>query len=164
MKPTADICDEYEDNVEDGSVCILSTPLTMFGKKNHISGKVVTIKAVEDNSFVRKTIEESGKNRILVIDGGGSRRCALMGGDLAMLAEKNEWQGAIIFGCIRDTIEILNTNIGVWALGTSPKRSKKLSTGSVNIAVSIGNCLISPDSFCTADSDGVIFSKKNIVN
>ena len=164
MRSTADICDENEKEISNGTVQVLSIPLNIYGARKHISGEVVTIRAIEDNSMVRKTIEQNGNNRILVIDGGGSERCALMGGALGFLAEKNFWQGAIIFGCVRDTLELLHSNIGVWAIGTSPIRSKKLNTGSVNTTITVENCLISAGDFCVADPDGIIFSKKNIID
>ena len=164
MKLTADICDENGAEIDNGPIQILSIPLIIYGRRKHISGQVVTVKAFEDNSFVRKTLEEDGENRILVVDGGGSRRCALMGGNLAILAEQNHWQGAIIFGCIRDSVELMKTNLGVWAVGTSPVKSKKANVGSINKHIKIENCLIKPGFFCVADSDGVIFSKKNIVD
>ena len=160
MKLTADICDENEDEIDDGAIQVLSIPLNIYGGRKHISGQVVTVKVFEDNSFVRKTLEEAGDNRILVVDGGGSRRCALMGGNLAVLAKENRWQGAIIFGCIRDSVELMNTDIGIWAVGTSPVKSKKDNTGSVNKHIKIANCLIKPCFFCVADSDGVIFLKE----
>ena len=163
MKLTADICDENEDEIDDGAIQVLSIPLNIYGGRKHISGQVVTVKVFEDNSFVRKTLEEDGDNRILVVDGGGSRRCALMGGNLAVLAKENRWQGAIIFGCIRDSVELMNTDIGIWAVGTSPVKSKKVNTGSVNKHIKIENCSIKPGFFCVADSDGVIFSKENVL-
>ena len=164
MKLTADICDENEDEIDNGSVQVLSIPLQIYGTRKHISGQVVTVKAFEDNSFVRKTLEEDGENRILVVDGGGSRRCALMGGNLAVLAKENGWQGAIIFGCVRDSVELMDTDIGIWAVGTSPVKSKKANVGSMNKPIKIENCSIKPDFFCVADSDGVIFSNANIMD
>ena len=164
MKLTADICDENEDELGNDSVQVLSIPLNMYGRRKHISGQVVTVKAFEDNSFVRKTLEEKGENRILVVDGGGSRRCALMGGNLAVLAKENQWQGAIIFGCVRDSVELMDTDIGIWAVGTSPVKSKKANVGSVNKNIKIDNCSIKPGLFCVADSDGVIFSKENVID
>ena len=164
MKLTADICDENEDKIDNDSVQVLSIPLNMYGRRKHISGQVVTVKAFEDNSFVRKTLEEKGENRILVVDGGGSRRCALMGGNLAVLAKENWWQGAIIFGCVRDSVELMDTDIGIWAVGTSPVKSKKANVGSVNKNIKIDNCSIKPGFFCVADSDGVIFSKENVID
>ena len=160
MKLTADVCDENEDEIDNGSVQVLSIPLNMYGRRKHIFGQVVTVKAFEDNSFVRKTLEEDGENRILVVDGGGSRRCALMGGNLAVLAKENGWQGAIIFGCVRDSVELTNTDIGIWAVGTSPVKSKKANVGSINKPIKIENCSIKPGLFCVADSDGVIFLKQ----
>ena len=160
MKLTADICDENEDEIDNGSVQVLSMPLNMYGSRKYISGPVVTVKAFEDNSFVRKTLEEDGENRILVVDGGGSRRCALMGGNLAVLAKDNGWQGAIIFGCVRDSVELMDTDIGIWAVGTSPVKSKKANVGSINAPIKIENFSIKPGHFCVADSDGVIFLKQ----
>ena len=160
MKLTADICDENEDEIDNGSVQVLSMPLNMYGSRKYISGPVVTVKAFEDNSFVRKTLEEDGENRILVVDGGGSRRCALMGGNLAVLAKENGWQGAIIFGCVRDSVELMDTDIGIWAVGTSPVKSKKANVGSTNKPIKIENFSIKPGLFCVADSDGVIFLKR----
>ena len=164
MKLTADICDENEDEIDNGSVQVLSRPLTVYGRRKHIYGQVVTVKVFEDNSFVRKTLEGDGENRILVVDGGGSRRCALMGGNLAVLAKENGWQGAIIFGCVRDSVELMDVDIGIWAVGTSPVKSKKANVGSINKPINIENCLIKPDLFCVADSDGVIFSKASIID
>ena len=160
MKLTADICDENEDQIDNGSVQVLSIPLNIYGSRKHICGQVVTLKVFEDNSFVRKILEEDGENRILVVDGGGSRRCALMGGNLAVLAKENGWQGAIIFGCVRDSVELMDTDIGIWAVGTSPVKSKKANVGSVNKNIKIDNCSIKPGFFCIADSDGVIFLKQ----
>ena len=160
MKLTADICDANEDQIDNDSVQVLSIPLNMYGRRKHISGQVVTVRAFEDNSFVRKTLNEDGDNRILVVDGEGSRRCALMGGNLAVLAKENRWQGAIIFGCVRDSVELMDTDIGIWAVGTSPVKSKKANVGSVNKNLKIDNCSIKPGLFCVADSDGVIFLKQ----
>ena len=159
MKLTADICDENEDEIDNGSVQVLSIPLNTYGRIKHISGQVVTVKVFEDNSLVRKTLEEDGDNRILVVDGGGSRRCALMGGNLAVLAKENRWKGVIIFGSVRDSVELMNTDIGIWAVGTSPVKSKK-AMGSINKPIKIENCSIKPGLFCVADSDGVIFLKQ----
>jgi regulator of ribonuclease activity A len=160
VKLTADICDENEDKIDNDSIQVLSIPLNIYGRRKHISGQVITVKVFEDNSFVRKTLEEDGENRILVVDGGGSRRCALMGGNLAVLAKENGWQGAIIFGCVRDSVELMGTDIGIWAVGTSPVKSKKANVGSVNKNIKIDNCSIKPGFFCIADSDGVIFLKQ----
>ena len=164
MRLTADICDENEKEIEEGSVQILSIPLRMYGKRPHISGEVVTVKAIEDNSLIRKTIEQDGENKILVVDGAGSQKCALMGGALGALAKKNGWQGAIIYGCIRDSQELLQLELGVWAVGTSPLKSKKLNVGLVNTRITIANCSVISGNYCVADSDGVLFSKKNIVD
>ena len=92
-----------------------------FGRLRTFHGPVVTVKVFEDNALVRALLEEPGAGRVLVIDGGGSMRCALVGGNLAELGVKNGWQGLIVFGCIRDSGEIREMPIGVKALATHPR-------------------------------------------
>ena len=162
MKLTTDLCDEYEEDLITGSLQLLPLQFNMYGKKRQIAGEVTTIKALEDNSMVRKTLGTKGDGRVLLIDGGGSRRFALMGGDLGKLAEKNSWQGVIVFGCIRDVAELSVLDVGVWALGTCPRKSIKKNSGSINENIYIENVLISSGDYCAADEDGVIISKKKL--
>jgi regulator of ribonuclease activity A len=158
MKHTADICDSNEKLIDSGEIRILSSIFKPFGKKKFISGQILTLKAIEDNSLVRSTLELSGKGRVLVVDGAASQRCALLGGSLGKLAEENGWEGVIVYGCIRDSHELLKCNIGVWALSTHPKKSKKMGTGTVGQVVDIGGTRIFNEEFCLADGDGILIS------
>jgi regulator of ribonuclease activity A len=96
-----------------------------YGGRRAFFGPVQTLKVFEDNALVRSTLETPGAGRVLVVDGGGSRRCALVGGNLAKLGASNGWAGILVHGCIRDSREIAGTDLGVMALGTHPRKSEK---------------------------------------
>jgi regulator of ribonuclease activity A len=93
---------------------------------------------------------------VLVIDGGGSRRCALVGGNLGQLAEKNGWAGIVVDGCIRDSEEINACQIGVRALATHPRKSTKKGVGERNVGISIAGVRVEPGNWIYADADGVL--------
>ena len=159
---TADICDSNEKLISDGVIKIIPPGFCSFAKKKNIAGKILTVKAFEDNSFVRSSLEQQGNGRILIVDGAGSHRCALLGGSLGKLAEKNGWEGVIVYGYIRDAHEIYNCNIGVWALGTCPKRSRKLGSGEVGKNIEIIGVRVREGDFCIADLDGILISSREI--
>ena len=112
-----------------------------YGGRRSFSGPISTVRAPEDNSLVRKALEEPGQGRVLVVDGGGSRRCALVGDQLAALAQKNGWAGVVVNGCIRDAEEVGRTAIGVKALGTHPRVTFR------------------PGHYLYADADGIVTSE-----
>lgn len=155
---TADLYDQYPDQLE-----LLNVQFSNFGTKENFSGQVVTLKVYEDNTFVRKLLEENGSGKILVIDGGGSNRCALVGDNLAKLAIDNHWQGIIVYGCIRDSYVINKMPIAIKALGTCPVKSIKRNVGIVNESLCIQGTKIKTDQFIYADSDGVLLSDKNLI-
>jgi regulator of ribonuclease activity A len=130
-----------------------------FGRLRTFHGPVVTVKVFEDNALVRALLEEPGAGRVLVIDGGGSMRCALVGGNLAELGVKNGWQGLIVFGCIRDSGEIREMPIGVKALATHPRKSEKgLHTGHRDRAVTFAGLTFKSGQWLYADPDGILIS------
>ena len=159
MRPTADICDENEIAISNGMLQIMPSIFQCFGKKKDMAGKVITVKAIEDNTFVRKILEGEGLGQILIIDGAGSDRCALLGGNLACLAVENGWAGIIVYGSVRDAAELIQCEIGIWALSTSPRKSKKLNSGKPGTQINIGNIIINQGDYCLADSDGILISK-----
>ncbi|NND05866.1 MAG: ribonuclease E activity regulator RraA [Saprospiraceae bacterium] len=130
-----------------------------FGMKTGFAGEIVTVKVFEDNSLVRKTLETAGTGKVLVVDGGGSLRCALLGDRLASLAINNGWQGIIIYGCIRDRVAIDEMNIGVRALNTCPVKSIKRGIGETNISVRFAGIVFEPGHFVYADADGILVSE-----
>jgi len=119
---TADLCDAHEDLLALGTLRVLEPVFHLFSRAESFSGEAVTLKVFEDNALVRATLEEKGAGRVLVVDGGGSLRCALVGGNLAQIAEQNGWAGIVLNGCVRDTLELNEINVGVAALATCPRR------------------------------------------
>ncbi len=155
---TADLCDANE-----GRVRIVQPMFRSFGGAPALAGKIFTLKVFEDNSLVRSTLETPGNGRILVIDGGGSLRCALVGDQLAVLACNNGWGGIIVYGCIRDSKAIRSMDIGVFALATNPLKSVKRGVGETELVVSFGGVDFVPGEYVYADDDGIIVSNQSLV-
>lgn len=148
---TTDLCDAYEDRVQ-----VVEPMFRIYGKEPAFYGDIATVKVFEDNVLVREALSEPGCGRVLVIDGGGSLRCALVGGLIAQLAEKNGWAGIVVYGCIRDAGEINACSIGVRALDSHPRKSVKKGAGERNIPVRFGGASFAPGHWLYADEDGVI--------
>ncbi|KAI5916892.1 ribonuclease E activity regulator RraA [Thauera sp. 2A1] len=150
---TTDLCDANEDKVS-----VVSPMFRSFGGRSAFGGPITTLKLFEDNALVRKTLETAGEGRVLVIDGGGSMRCALVGDQLAELGVRNGWGGIVVYGCIRDSKAIGGMNIGVFALGTHPRKTVKRNTGETDLPVTFGGVTFIPGHYLYADEDGVIVS------
>lgn len=159
---TCDICDANEDKLAAGTLAVLPPVFQRFGKRQAFSGPAATLKVFEDNVLVRSTLETPGDGRVLVVDGGGSLRCALVGGNLGVLAEKNAWAGIIVNGCIRDSEEINACDIGVHALATHPQRSMRKGVGESGLRVSIAGVAIKPGDWIYADMDGVLVASDKL--
>jgi regulator of ribonuclease activity A len=152
-KGTADLCDEYGDSVQ---VC--EPIFHAFGGRHAFSGPVSTVRCFEDNSRVREAVESPGQGQVLVVDGGGSRRRALLGDKLGLAAVKNGWAGVIIHGCIRDSAELGRMDLGIRALGTMPLRSEKRGEGERDVPVRFAGVTFRPGDYVVADEDGIILS------
>ena len=152
---TADLWDEYSDELT-----LLNISLNSYGKKDAFYGQVVTLKVYEDNSLVKRELQNNGKGKVLVIDGGGSKRCALMGDNLAQLAIDNEWNGVIIYGCIRDSKQINNMDVGIRAVGTCPIKSNKRNEGIKGQDLIIEGTRIKNDDYIYIDSDGILIANR----
>ena len=155
---TADLCDQY---IED--LTLLNLSLTQYGKKSAFYGEIVTLKVFEDNSYVRKVLSENGKGKVLVIDGGGSRRCALIGDNIAKLAQDNEWEGIIVYGCIRDSKIINSMNVGIKAIGTCPVKSIKRDVGLTGEKLIIAGTSLNQGNYLYSDEDGVLISERKLL-
>ena len=153
---TADICDKYEYLIHTGQLRIVSPMFNAYGGRGIFHGPVSTLKLFEDNSLVRKALETPGNGRVLVIDGGGSLRCALVGDQLAKLGVENDWSGIIVYGCIRDAKAIGTMDIGVLALATHPLKSIKKDVGDSDIPVAFGGVAFVPGNHLYADEDGIV--------
>lgn len=152
---TPDLYDEHMNEV-----LALSPMLRSFGGKSTFSGPIVTIKCHEDNSLVKEQVSQAGEGKILVVDGGGSRRCALLGDQLAEKAWQNDWSGLIIFGCIRDVDQIATMSIGVKAIAATPVKSIRKGWGELNVPVVFGGVSFQPGYYVYADNNGVLLSAK----
>tara|TARA_Y100001970_G_scaffold26119_1_gene31306 strand:+ start:6015 stop:6503 length:489 start_codon:yes stop_codon:yes gene_type:complete len=154
---TADLLDEYPESI------VLMENFLSFGEVLTFFGKAKTIHAPEDNSLVRQALETKGNHQVLVIDGGASRACALVGDQLALLAIENEWAGIIVNGYIRDSAVIAEMPIGIKALGTNPRKSTKKNRGQADIQLTIAQVPIRPGSWIYSDADGIIISEHNLL-
>ncbi len=155
---TADLCDRFADRE---NFQVAESILRHFGGKQQFCGQITTLKVFEDNSLVRSTLEEAGYSRVLVIDGGGSKRCALFGDTLAELAVKNAWEGIVVYGCVRSAEMIAQMPIGVMALNTHPLRSRKHGQGDRDVMITFAGVNFKKDHYLYADHDGiVVFDEK----
>jgi regulator of ribonuclease activity A len=153
-----DLCDAHEDRLADGRLQLAAPGWRDFGAIRRFSGPAVTLRLPEDNSLVRSTLEQPGHGRVLVIDGGASVRCALVGGNLAKLGQDNGWCGAIVNGGVRDADELDACNFGIRALHLVPRRSAKRGLGERDVVLSFAGVIITPGAIIYADRDGWLVS------
>ena len=155
---TADLCDAFAPGVH-----LVAPILRDYGGLNRFAGAIETVRVSEDNALVAQALERAGLGRVLVVDGGGSLRCALVGGRLAGLAHANGWAGLIINGCVRDSAEIRKIPVGVRAINSSPMRSGKTGTGQRGGTVNFAGVTFSPGHFLYADEDGIVVADHNLI-
>ena len=154
---TADLCDEHT-NIE-----IAEPIFNLYGGKKKFMGKIRTVIAIEDNSYVKELVNTKVDGDVMVVEGKGSTKCALLGDNLAKIASENGWAGFVINGCIRDS-EIINTiPIGIKALNTMPKKSNKNNVGEFKKDLNFAGVLFREGYFLYSDSDGIIISKEKLV-
>jgi regulator of ribonuclease activity A len=154
---TPDLCDDHPDAVR-----VLEPQLRTFGGREAFSGPAVTVRCHEDNSRVKDLVGTPGEGRVIVVDGGGSVRKALLGDVLAQKASDNGWAGLVIFGAVRD-VEILRTiDLGVQAIAATPLKTEKLGVGDVGLPVTFGGVTTEPGDWVYADANGVVVSSAPI--
>ena len=154
---TPDICDAYPDDVR-----VLAPMMKTFGGIASFYGEVVTIKCHEDNSLVKEQASQPGQGRVMVVDGGGSLRRALLGDMIAEAAVSNGWAGLVIYGCVRDVDALAQLSLGVQALASVPVKTLKRGIGDLNIEIEFGSVLVKPGNFVYADNNGVVFSDSEL--
>lgn len=156
---TCDLCDDHAADVR-----VMTGVLWQnFGGRKVFGGEAVTVKCHEDNSRVKELLNMEGKGRVLVVDGGGSLRNALIGDQIAASAHKNHWAGVIIYGACRDVDELAKIDVGVFALGAVPIKSNRRGEGQQDIAITLGGVSLQTGDFVYADNNGVIVSSKALV-
>ena len=154
---TCDISDKLHPDVQ-----YLEPVYKIYGAKTSFSGRIVTVKCYEDNSLVEQALNGNGKESVLVIDAGGSMNCAMLGDKRAADAIKNEWEGIIVHGLIRDSVAINGMEIGIRALGVYPLKSIKNGVGDNNLIVNFSGVTFAPGEYLYADEDGVIVVKEKL--
>ena len=152
---TADLCDHFS-----GELQIVEENFADFGGHSSFHGAVETVRTFEDNSLVRERVNAPGAGKVLVVDGGGSMRRALLGDNLAAKAVENGWAGLVINGCIRDSAEIGGMPLGVKALGTHPCKTEKRGLGDHNVPLRFGGVTFRPGMHLYADEDGIVVSER----
>ncbi len=151
---TADLSDEYGDELQ-----ICATAFQHYGGKRRFMGTIQTVKVFEDNIKVREAIESVESGSVIVVDGGGSLKCALLGDQLAALAASRGIEGVIVNGGVRDVGELRTTDLGVLALGSNPKKSKKNGAGERGVTLVFGDVEWRLGDYVYVDDDGVVISK-----
>jgi regulator of ribonuclease activity A len=155
---TADLCDEF------GAEVRVAEPLFRdWGGSVAFAGQVETVRVFEDNALVRQVLETHGRGRVLVVDGGGSLRTALVGGNLAALAHRNGWTGLLIHGCVRDSEELRTVPLGVKALAAVPRKSEKRGEGEQGVAVTFAGLVFTRGCHLYADRDGVVIADRELL-
>ncbi|MBB3104922.1 ribonuclease E activity regulator RraA [Azomonas macrocytogenes] len=148
-----DLCDAYPDSVQ-----VVEPVFSNFGGRDSFGGKIITIKCFEDNSRVKEQVDLNGTGKVLVVDGGGSLRRALLGDMLAEKAAKNGWEGIVVYGCIRDVDVIAQTDLGVQALASHPMKTDRRGIGELNVNVTFCGITFHPGHYLYADNNGIIVS------
>lgn len=154
---TPDLCDAHPE------IQVVEPMFGNFGGREAFGGEIVTVKCFEDNSIVKEQVATPGKGKVMVVDGGGSMRAALLGDMLAEKAAENGWEGLVIYGCIRDVDQIGETELGVQALGTHPRKTEKRGVGDLNVPVTFGGVTFQPGHYLYADNNGVVVSESALL-
>lgn len=155
---TTDLCDAHGDDVQ-----VVHPGYLDLGGVSTFAGPIATLRVHEDNARVRARLETPGDGRVLVVDGGGSMRCALVGGKLGALAAENGWAGIVVNGCVRDRAELRAAAVGIRALATHPRKSGKTGAGEEDITVTFSGVTFTPGHWLYADEDGVIVAPRPLI-
>ncbi|MCO7247670.1 ribonuclease E activity regulator RraA [Halomonas sp. Mc5H-6] len=153
---TPDICDAFPD------VQVLEPIFASFGGVDAFYGPVRTVKCFEDNSLVKQAVAEPGDGAILVVDAGGSPRCAMLGDMLAEQAVENGWAGVVMYGCVRDVDILATLPLGIQALGCHPRKSEKRGEGQRDVAISFASVTITSGSWLYADNNGILIADREL--
>ncbi|MBN8491213.1 MAG: ribonuclease E activity regulator RraA [Burkholderiales bacterium] len=152
---TCDLCDARKGD-SSGAFRVLPPVFRDFGGRTAFHGPVSTVRCFEDNSMVKAAVESPGQGRVLVVDGAGSLRRALLGGNLGAAAAKNGWAGLVIDGCVRDLAELAVCDIGIRALAPLPLPTERAGQGQRDVVLQIRGVWVRPGDWLYADADGIV--------
>jgi len=159
---TCDFCDAFK-NDAGGAFRVLPPVFRDFGGVRQFCGPVVTVKCFEDNSWVKAAVDSPGEGRVLVVDGGGSLRRALLGGNLGQAAARNGWAGVVIDGCVRDVAELAGQPVGIRALASMPLPTEKRQEGQRDVPIQVQGVWLRPGDWLYADADGMVVSASSLL-
>lgn len=151
---TPDLCDANPD------LQVLEPMLSNYGGRPVFWGEIVTLKCFEDNSLIKERLATPGQGKVLVVDGGGSLRRALLGDMIAASAADNGWEGVILYGCVRDVCQLAETDLGVQALAAIPLKTARKGVGEADVAVTFGGVTFRPGEYVYADDNGVVVAPR----
>ncbi len=152
-----DLCDQYE-----SKLTLLDLPLHNFGQRAVFYGEIVTVRCFHDNSKVKEILKKNGKGKVLVVDGNGSSEQALMGDQVALSALKNQWEGVVIWGAIRDVGALSEMDIGIKAFASCPFKTEKSDIGETQVTLTIHGQMVQPGDYLYSDWNGIVISKDNL--
>ena len=166
LRPSFSTCDLCDAHISDdrGDFRVMPPVFHSFGAHVSFAGEVSTVQCLDDNSLVRSALADPGRGRVLVVDGGGSLRRALVGGNVAASAAKNGWAGVLVYGCVRDVAELNATAVGLYALALNPMPTVKQGQGLRDVYVQIAGLWVRPGDWLYADTDGIVVSRRNLLD
>ena len=153
--------DLYDEHLE--CLQVAAPVFKNFGGRKKFFGQIATVKAFEDNTYIKQAFEEDGSGKVLVVDAGGSLRCAMMGDQVAALGKGHGWEGIIIYGCIRDSVAVGELDFGVKALATIPRKTIKRQQGIRDIPVHFAEVTFTPGHYVYSDEDGILVSPTALI-
>lgn len=151
--PDFTTCDLYD---ADESLQSVSSQLRNFGAREKFSGRIRTLRCYQDNSILKQIVGTAGHGQVLVVDGSGSLDAALLGDMIAKTAAQNGWEGLVIYGAVRDSVELATVDLGIKALGTNPRKTQKLDSGSPEVELRFGSVTFQPGMMLYSDQDGIL--------
>jgi regulator of ribonuclease activity A len=166
QQPALVTCDLLDDHPQT-QVCspsIDGKSFRNFGGRKAFGGEVVTVKCFEDNSRVKELLATAGEGRVLVVDGGASMRCALLGDMIAESAVQHGWAGVIVYGCVRDVDALAALDLGVQALACIPQKSNRKGAGEVGLTLNFGGLTIASGMYVYADNNGILVSEQKLID
>lgn len=158
---TCDVCDVYKNDVS-GMFRVLPPVFHSYGGVEAFAGPAYTVKCFEDNSLVKAAVDSPGQGRVLVVDGGGSVRRALVGGNLATAAARNGWAGVVVWGAVRDVAELREAAVGIRALALMPLPTEKRNEGQAEVPVQLAGVAVHPGHWVYADADGIVVADRAV--
>ncbi len=153
---TPDICDAHPE------VRVLDPLFINVGGREAFCGPIRTVKCFEDNSLVKQAVAEPGDGAILVVDAGGSQRCAMLGDMLAEQAAANGWSGVVMYGCVRDVDVLAEIELGVQAIGVHPRKSEKHGEGRRDVPVTLAGTTLTSGEWLYADNNGILVADRRL--